>query len=154
MTPSEHAHLQSRPAPLLVLWTLRGGSLLVVLLVLLQGALAGAFGTGDLNMLRLHSHNANITFYAQSIVIIGAVGLWWRGRGPQWPMWAALILLVAIGAQIALGHRRVVEVHLPLSLLIFAAAVAFSAVMFVHRWRTSVALPTAEIVPRTGEGAR
>lgn len=144
MTPSSPSDAPIRPAPRLVLWALRYGSLLVVLLVLIQGALAGSFVTGDLDMLRLHSLNSNVAFFAQVVVVLGAVGLWWRGRGPQWPLWTALALQVAIGVQIASGHRRLIEIHLPLALLIFAVSVVFAMVMMLPRWRTGARGSEAE----------
>jgi hypothetical protein len=79
--------------------------------------LSGAFGA-------LHTHRENATFAGITVVLaaVAAVPMRWPGRGPLWPVFACLGLFGLIGLQIALGHARVLAIHIPLGVSIILLA--------------------------------
>jgi hypothetical protein len=104
-------------------WALRIVITTHVLAVFVQAVFAGRFLSGDFEMLRAHFVNSQV---------VGALGLaetalailYWRpGRGRGWPALACLAVSIAEPLQIASGLLRVIGVHVPLAMAIFAASV-------------------------------
>jgi hypothetical protein len=69
--------------------------------------------------------------------IPAAVLLRWPGRGPQWPIWASALLLVAEVLQATFGYTRVISVHVPLGVAVFAIVLG----MLAWVWRPRLGQP-------------
>lgn len=132
---SSSAATQRRSA--LVAWPIRWALRIVMtahpLAVLMQAVFAGRFMSGDFEMLRAHFVNSQV---------VGALGLaetalaviYWRpGGGRGWPALACLGISIAVPLQIASGIERVIGVHVPLAIAIFAA----STLLAVWAWRST-----------------
>jgi hypothetical protein len=87
-----------------------------------QAVFAGQFLSGTFGA--LHTHRENATFAGITVVLaaVAAVPMRWPGRGPLWPVFACLGLFGLIGLQIALGHARVLAIHIPLGVSIILLA--------------------------------
>jgi hypothetical protein len=96
-----------------------------------QAVFAGQFISGDYGALNSHAANAGFTGAVLIVEAIAAVLLWRPGRGPSWPIWAALGLVVAATVQTALGYGRVLAVHVPLGVSI----IVLDVLMLVWCWR-------------------
>ncbi|GIJ70711.1 hypothetical protein [Virgisporangium ochraceum] len=133
----------------LVAWPLRWALRVVLtahtLAVLVQAAFAGRFMSGDFEMLRAHFVNSQV---------VGALGLaetalavvYWRpGGGRGWPALACLGVSIAVPLQIASGIERVIGVHVPLALAIFAT----STLLTVWSWRSTFGQRRAAAAPET-----
>ncbi|MFC3999612.1 hypothetical protein ACFOVU_27105 [Nocardiopsis sediminis] len=110
-----------RRAPYWVMLLLRGTLIVATLQILAQAVLAGAFSTGDVRMLIVHANNGDFLTVVQLLTVIASVGLWWRGRGPAWPILLSVVLLVATEVQKYFGYVKNVLVHIPLGVLLFGA---------------------------------
>lgn len=109
--------------PRLSLTLLRGALTAHLLGVLAQPVLAGLFLSGDVDAIALHGATAGlIDLVAMSAVAIAA-GYVIAGRGRLWVLPATVVLLVADTAQIAAGHVRQLEWHVPLGVAITVASV-------------------------------
>jgi hypothetical protein len=133
----------------LVAWPLRWALRVVLtahtLAVLVQAAFAGRFMSGDFEMLRAHFVNSQV---------VGALGLaetalavvYWRpGGGRGWPALACLGVSIAVPLQIASGIERVIGVHVPLALAIFAT----STLLTVWSWRSTFGQRRPAAAPET-----
>ena len=144
---SSSAATEHRPA--LVAWPIRWGLRVVLtahpLAVLMQAVFAGRFMSGDFEMLRAHFVNSQV---------VGALGLaetalaviYWRpGGGRGWPALACLGISIAVPLQIASGLLRVIGVHVPLAIAIFAA----STLLAVWAWRPTFGMRRETLVRET-----
>src|ERR1700741_1282025 len=62
-----------------------------------QAVFAGQFISGDYGALNSHAANAGITAAVLIVEAIAGVLLWRPGKGPAWPIWAAIGLVVMAG---------------------------------------------------------
>jgi hypothetical protein len=113
--------------------------------VLMQAVFAGRFMSGDFEMLRAHFVNSQV---------VGALGLaetalaiiYWRpGGGRGWPALACLGVSIAVPLQIASGLERVIGVHVPLAVAIFAT----STLLAVWAWRPTFGRRRETVEPET-----
>jgi hypothetical protein len=61
--------------------------------------------------------------------------LWRPGRGPWWPIPAAVLLFFLGGLQIGMGTEGNLEVHIPLGVLLFGINVALMIWAIWLLWR-------------------
>lgn len=118
-------------APAWPLWLFRVIVTVEAVLAFDQAVFAGQFISGDYGALNSHAANAGFTGTVLIVEAIAGVLLWRRGRGPAWPIWAALGLVVMAGVQTALGYARVLAVHVPLGVCM----IALDLLMLVWCWR-------------------
>jgi uncharacterized membrane protein len=108
--------------PRFTLWLLRAGATLHLVLVLAQPVLAGLFLTGDVDAIEVHAAVATaLAFVALGLVVIAVMYLIAGGR--LWVLPAMVVLIVAIGLQMAFGYTRVLAIHIPLGVAIVTVAV-------------------------------
>jgi hypothetical protein len=101
-------------------------AIVMLLQVFVQAALAGAFVTGNVNLLGLHSANA-ILLVLMSMALVPATALLVRpGRGPWWPIPVSVLLFTLIGLQVGLGYARQVGLHIPLGVTIMGLTAALT----------------------------
>jgi hypothetical protein len=96
-----------------------------------QAVFAGRFINGDYGAVATHSTGAAVTGLVLLVEAVAAVLLWRPGRGPGWPIPAALGLFLLVGVQIALGFTRALAVHVPLGVTI----IVLDTLMLVWAWR-------------------
>jgi hypothetical protein len=89
-------------------------------LIFNQAVFAGQFLGGSFGALQTHRDNATASGIAVLVTTVAALLVRLRGGGPAWPVFAGLGLFGLIAAQIMLGFARVLTVHVPLGLAIFA----------------------------------
>ena len=108
--------------PRLTLWLLRTAATLHLVLVLAQPVLAGLFLTGDVDAIGVHETVANVLAFVE-LALIGVAIAYVVARGRWWVLGAAVLLLVAVGTQMAVGYNRALQFHIPLGVAIVTAAV-------------------------------
>jgi cytochrome bd-type quinol oxidase subunit 2 len=92
---------------------------LLAALVFAQAVFAGLFLDGDDAWRDWHATNGMLLIPLLALVeVVLAVLVWRSGRGPGWLALASVGLLLAIGAQVALGYTDQVAVHVPLGVAI------------------------------------
>jgi hypothetical protein len=92
---------------------------LLAALVFAQSVFAGLFLDGDDAWRDWHATNGVLLIPLLALVeVVLAVLVWRSGRGPGWLALASVGLLLAIGAQVALGYTDQVAVHVPLGVAI------------------------------------
>jgi cytochrome bd-type quinol oxidase subunit 2 len=92
---------------------------LLAALVFAQAVFAGLFLDGDDAWRDWHATNGMLLIPLLALVeVVLAVLVWRSGRGPGWIALASVGLLLAIGAQVALGYTDQVAVHVPLGVAI------------------------------------
>jgi hypothetical protein len=90
--------------------------------IFLQSVFAGRFLSGDYPQLLVHRTNA-IVVAAIAVVLVVASVLAWRVAGaPAGLVWTSAGLVVLVGVQLRLGFSRNLGVHVPLGVLLIAAA--------------------------------
>lgn len=122
--------------PRSTLWLLRVTATLHLVLVLAQPVLAGMFLTGNVDAIGVHATVASVLAFVALALVVIAVAYAFAG-GRLWVIAAAVVLLVAIGAQMAAGYTRALEIHIPLGVLI----VVMSVLLAVWVWTPAAARP-------------
>lgn len=89
-----------------------------------QPFLAGAYLSGDVDAIDVHSVSGSMLVLVSLVQFVIAVLFWRPGRGPLWPALATAALFFAEIMQVAVGYVRVLAVHVPLGVAIVGAAVA------------------------------
>lgn len=114
-----------------IVWPFRLLLTLTAVLVLLQPVSAGLFVTGDVNLLGMHSATAIfVALLCIALVVLGLL-VWRPGRGPSWPLWLSVGMLLLVVAQTGFGFARQLELHFPLGVLLFGYTL-----LFTHKaWR-------------------
>ncbi|NUS12298.1 MAG: hypothetical protein HOY69_13010 [Streptomyces sp.] len=127
----------ARPWQARFLTLFRVSALLFALGVLVQAVLAGEFVTGNVELLKIHNVNAQVLSIVVLAETVAAFGLWRTRLTSVRPALATLALLILTGAQMSLGHDRVLLVHIPLGVTVFgfATALAVWSLMFPARTR-------------------
>ncbi|GID98382.1 hypothetical protein ACFQFC_32090 [Amorphoplanes digitatis] len=122
-----------RPArrwPIAVIRTL---TVVLLLQVLTQAALAGGFVTGNVKLLGLHSANAILLVLTSAALLPATILLVRPGRGPWWPIAFSVALWWAIVMQVGLGFARQVGLHIPLGMTVMALTSALTWWAFAYR---------------------
>jgi hypothetical protein len=117
--------------------------------VLTQPVLAGRYLTGDVDAIVAHSLTG--TFIVLGALIIFGVALAYAlaGRGTLWALPVSVLLVVAVGAQAAVGFIGLLEWHIPLGVVI----VTSSLLLTVWAWSPLAARPR-QGKPRQGTSRR
>lgn len=89
-----------------------------------QPMLAGAYLSGSVDAIDLHSIAGSSLVLVSLVQGVLAVLFWRRGGGPGWPALATVALLLAESVQLAMGYVRILAVHVPLGVAIVGTAVA------------------------------
>ncbi|WP_380280768.1 hypothetical protein [Kitasatospora purpeofusca] len=138
------------PAVRLPRLLLRGAATASAALVLAGTVLAAGFLNGHYEALRAHEVAAMalggvlvVQLLAAALVVrsAGPAG----ERGPRWPLVAAVLLLIANGAQTGTGYERAVGAHVTLGVLLVSAQLF----ALVGAWR--LPLTSASAVPRPAQ---
>ncbi|HEX8346261.1 MAG TPA: hypothetical protein VF657_16205 [Actinoplanes sp.] len=95
-------------------------AVLILLQVFLQAAFAGAFITGDVGLLGLHSANGTLLVLTTSALLPATILLVRPGRGPWWPIAFSIVLWWLVAVQVGFGFGRQVGLHIPLGVAIMA----------------------------------
>ncbi len=114
-----------------IFWALRVVTLFTAASGVAQSTLAGEFLSGSLGALDAHSVNGSVLAAG---LLIQTVGFGLARLVVGSPVWAALIslmLTVAAGVEMMLGHRGVLAVHIPLGVLLTAGMLG----LFSYTWR-------------------
>jgi hypothetical protein len=115
-----------RPGARWPIGVLRAVSVLVLVQVLLQAALAGGFITGQVSLLGLHSANGILLFLTSGLLVVVAVLLVRPGRGPWWPIVLTTALWLLIAVQAGIGFARLVGLHIPIGVALMGMISAFT----------------------------
>jgi hypothetical protein len=116
--------------PRVTLWILRFALAVHALAAVAQPILAGRYLSGDFDALGLHGANGALVLLAVMVSFAAAVLYWLLGRGSARPAVVLAALFVAEIAQVAVGAQRVLTVHIPLGVVIVAAAVELAVWSF------------------------
>lgn len=120
-------------APSIALNLLRANALMVTVLAIVQGVLAGVFMEHGGRALHLHSVLSLVTF-AVSIVAAIAAGVAQRGAENKLLLWLSLAVVIVTFAEVAFAEMAVVAAHVTLGFVLIAA----SATLFVLALRRPV----------------
>ena len=104
----------------------RALSILILLQVLTQAALAGGFITGDVNLLNLHSANAILLMLTATALVPAAILLLRPGRGPAWPIAFSVAFWWLITLQLGFGFSRQIGLHIPVGVAIMSLITGFT----------------------------
>ena len=115
-----------RPGARWPIGVLRAVSVLVLVQVLLQAALAGGFITGQVSLLGLHSANGILLFLTSGLLVVVAVLLVRPGRGPWWPIVFSIVIWWLIALQVGFGFARQVGLHIPVGVAIMSLISGFT----------------------------
>jgi hypothetical protein len=129
---------ESRPARRWPIAVIRVLTVVVLLQVLTQAALAGGFITGDVGLLGLHSANAILLTLTSAALLPATILLVRPGRGPWWPILLSLALWTAVVLQVGLGFARQVGLHIPVGMSIMGLTAAFTWWAFSYRTAPAV----------------
>lgn len=124
---------ENRPARRWPIAVIRSLTLIVLLQVLIQAALAGGFVTGHVSLLGLHSANAILLVLTSAALLPATILLVGSGRGPSWPIAFSALLWVAILLQAGLGFARLVGLHIPLGMAVMGLTAVLNWWAFAYR---------------------
>ncbi len=122
-----------RPAPGWPIVVVRVVSLLVLLQVFVQAALAGGFVTGNVDLLGLHTANGILLVLTTAALLPATVLLRRPGRGPWWPILFSVALWWLVAVQVGFGFGRQVGLHIPLGVAIMSLVSGFTWWSCLHR---------------------
>jgi hypothetical protein len=108
-------------------------SVVVLLQVLVQAALAGGFVTGDIGLLGLHSANGILLVLTTAALLPATVLLLRPGRGPWWPIVFSVVLWWLVAVQVGFGFSRRVGLHIPIGVAIMSLVSGFAWWAFLQR---------------------
>lgn len=114
---------------------LRAVSVLVLIQVLLQAALAGGFVTGQVSLLGLHSANGILLFITSGLLVVGAVLLVRPGRGPWWPIVLTTAVWFLVAFQSGIGFARMIGLHIPIGVALMGLISGFTWWTCAYRTR-------------------
>jgi hypothetical protein len=97
--------------------------IVTTVLILVQPLLAGLFVTGNVTLLSAHRTNATVIQVLTILMSIVGLLIWRPGRGSTRYLWHSLALFVLVGAQAGFGFTRVLWLHFPLGVALFAYCV-------------------------------
>lgn len=97
--------------------------------VLAQALFAGLFVTGDIGFLDMHSVNAMVVAFAAVLWIIASLVL----RAPRRFVVAGVITAVVTVAQLGIGFARIIPLHIPVGVAMFAMGVRLVQLGFSYQ---------------------
>jgi hypothetical protein len=97
--------------------------------VLAQAVFAGLFVTGDVGFLDMHAFNANIAAVSVALWFIAALVL----RAPRRIVITGVIAAVVTVAQVGIGFARIIPLHIPVGVVLFAAALRLVQLAFTYQ---------------------
>lgn len=121
----------NRVVPVAV-WFLRVAGVLFALAVLGQAVLAGMFVTGDVGMLTIHGFNAIVVVVAALLYAVAGIVLARKDRAARRLITLGAVMFLLAFVQIALGGSRVLAVHIPLGVALFAGAAQMVSRAFAY----------------------
>jgi hypothetical protein len=98
-----------------------------------QPVFAGGYLMGDVDSLALHGINAFVISGLDLAQLICAVVYFWGGRGRAWPIWASLVVALAVEVQVGMGYERLLVVHLPLGVSLAVGQILITIWLFGAR---------------------
>jgi hypothetical protein len=113
-------------------WLLRVAGVLFALAVLGQAVLAGMFVTGDVGMLTIHGFNAIVVAIAALLYAIAGIALRRKNRAARRLITLGAVAFVLAFVQISLGGARMLALHIPLGVAMFAAAAQMVSLAFAY----------------------
>jgi hypothetical protein len=123
------AHPTAAPTrrPRITLWTLRLLLTVHLVAVLAQPVLAGRFLTGDVDAIEVHGLVGSLLALVAMALVAGALAYVVCGRGRLWVLPVTVLVFLADGFQIGMGHSRQLHLHIPLGVAIVVVAVLLTA---------------------------
>lgn len=116
-------------------------TLALVVLVLVQAALAGAHLDGDPDALDTHRRLAE-TIGFTTLAQLAAATLWAVTGGARWPVAVTAALFVLTGNQIGWGTDRALDAHVPVGVGLLGAHTALAVVLLRTRHGATAAAPS------------
>jgi hypothetical protein len=138
---TEPSTAPSTPGPRVTLQVLRVVAVLHSLTFLGQPVFAGGYLMGDVDALKMHETNAFIASGLDIVQLICAI-VFFAVRGRAWPIWASLVIAIAVEVQVGMGYERLLVVHLPLGVSLVVGQILTTVWLF----RAAAATPR----PRRG----
>jgi hypothetical protein len=111
------------------LWALRVTGVVYVVGVLAQALFAGLFVTGDVGFLDMHSVNRSVIAFSAVAWIVTSLIV----RAPRQIVIAGVVAAVLAVAQIAAGYLRILPLHIPLGVAMFAIGHRLVQLAFSYR---------------------
>ena len=98
-----------------------------------QAILAGMYLSGSLDAMQIHGIIGSSLVVVTMLQGVASLLFLYPGRGPWWPLVAAVVLFLVEGLQIGMGYARTLGLHVPLGVAIIVAVIG----MFVWslRWK-------------------
>jgi hypothetical protein len=112
-------------------WLLRIVVTVHALGVFAQPVLAGQFLSGYFDFVEIHGRVGELVEVVGLIQVLIAILVRWPGRGPSWPIWVSLAVVLAEVPQVFLGYTGALALHVPLGVLLFAAML----LLLIRLWR-------------------
>ena len=123
--------------PLATAWLLRLLATAHAAVVLAQPLLAGQYLAGDVDAIGVHGLLGNLVPLVAVLLAVGAVAHVAVARAHWWLLPAVVVLFLAEGVQVGMGHSRILAVHVPLGVLTVVAAV----LLVVWAWTPAASRP-------------
>jgi hypothetical protein len=133
---------------------LQGVAVLHSLAFLGQPVFAGGYLMGDVDSLTLHDLNAFVIAGLDVAQLICAVVYFWGGRGRAWPIWASLVVALAVEVQVGLGYERLLVVHLPLGVALTVGQILITIWLFGAGAASARPRRSRRSLPSPADGAR
>lgn len=108
---------------------MRVASVLFVVAVLAQALFAGLFVTGDVGFLDMHSLNAGVIAFAAAACFVASLIM----RAPRRIVHVGLVASLMTVAQIAVGYSRIIPLHIPLGVAMFALGIRLAQLAFSYK---------------------
>ena len=111
------------------LWVFRLASVVFLVAVLAQAVFAGLFVTGDIGFLDMHSVNANVVAFSVAAWVVASLVL----RAPRRIVVGGVLAAVVTVAQVAVGYARMLPLHIPVGVAMFAVALRLAQLAFSYQ---------------------
>lgn len=112
-----------------MLWTLRILLVLNALMAIAQPVMAGSYLSGNFDAIGPHGLNGSMMLGMTVLAGVAALVYAVRG-GPLWPAFALAVLWFLEGIQVGVGYSGRLAIHVPLGVLVVAAAAWLAAWSF------------------------
>ncbi|MET0235490.1 MAG: hypothetical protein ABW224_12670 [Kibdelosporangium sp.] len=110
------------------LWALRVAGIMFLAAVLAQAVFAGLFVTGEVEFLDMHAVNANVIVFAVVLWIVASLVV----RAPRRVVVGGVVALAVSVAQVGVGFARILPLHIPIGVAMFAMGVRLVQLAFSY----------------------